>query len=653
MKKTLMAFCFCAVAEAHAGLLPVVETDPAAAGVPQSMMADDGLGAHRMLIQPFLGPKRVLLVIGNWSDGSGPDVAKVRSQVFSADPRSLRSYVRAASGGKLELNEYRTLVADFGARPAGACASDDMRARAEKAMAAAGISDRDYDDHHIVVSCQGGANAKVLGRTALFFGVGRTSHAWLHEYGHNLGVHHPTTYVRCPQSGTAVHAPAGCAVSAAVDSGDPVGGGSGLYPAITRAFAGWLDTGQFAEITRSGLYVLGALGSPGPNLYTIRVPGKDRYLTLEYRQPHPLYDFASSDNRSNGLWIRYSQVAHGITSVQLNANPQDDSLQSPALVAGKTLVDMQSGVSITTCRTGKDGAVFAVALDGDVLPSCTATPMPSVVTLPAAGSLVPTTPVIAGTGVPGARVTVVESFKPGNVLGTTQVDAHGRWQLVPDKPLPSGTLSISSRQSLGDKVSPWSDNRHFVSTEMALSTPVITAPTSNAGTSRFPLVSGTAWPGATVQLVKAHDSSTVYGRAVADTDGRWSIKVVRPLPEGTASVSARQMLAGRTSRWSANQGFTVSHAVTAPVVALPLANARVSRKDIRVSGTATAGSQVVVVRQGRPQDLLGSATADEAGNWQVRLSSDLAPGRLGIASRTWDNGLVSSWSTNRAFTIVE
>lgn len=612
--------------------------------------AFDATTAHLPTL-PVLGPKRVLLVIGRWSNGAGPDVDAVRDQVFSSDPRSLRSFVTAASGGKLVLNEARTLVADFGARPQGNCDSSDMRARAAKAITDDGLSSTDYDNLYIVVSCQGGANANMPGNTALFFGVGTSTHAWLHEFAHNIGIDHPSTYSNCPQTGNAVYAPAGCTTTAFSDSGDPVGGGQGLYPAIDRAFAGWLDEGQYAQITHTGLYLLAPLGTTGPNLYTVRLGDSQRYITLEYRQPVPGYGFSGEDDRNRGLWVRYSTVSGHVSSMQLDAGGANPPGSAPTLAPGKMLVDEADGVRILTCAATADGALFAIALQGAPLPSCTSAPDAPVITGPVNGTSVLHQPLVSGNGVPGATVTVVPAFQPQTVLGRTQVDAHGHWQLQPTQTFAAGAFSVSSRQSLLGRDSGYSNNQSFSVSKAGLPAPVILQPGAGALTTRYPLIVGSALPGARVQLAMANRPEPILAEATAGPDGQWAIKVTAPMTAGTRAVSARQVLAGTTSGWASNRSFTVSHEVKVPSINSPASGARVNRGAVEVRGTAMPGATVVVVRSGQPGSMLASVTADGAGNWVAQLPATLATGNLSIAARSWDNGLVSSWSDNRGFVV--
>jgi hypothetical protein len=597
-----------------------------------------------MLSLPMVGNKRVLLVVGQWNNASNLTADEIREQVFSEAPRSLQSFVKAASVGHLNLVEFRTLAPDFGEKPAGNCGNSDMYERADKAIQTAGIKETDYDQLFVVVNCQGGANAGVPGTKAIFFGKGSTSHSFLHEFGHNLGVHHPRTYLNCRQEGDVLYAPEDCTVSANItDSGDPVGGGTGLYPAVTRAFTGWLGQREAAEITKTGLYRLVPLGNDGPQLYSIRRPGTNTYITVEFRQPNPPYDFPEQDNRNKGLWIRYSTVTSAVSSLQLNADPSDASLNSPTLLPGKALQDKTAGVSLRTCSAGPAGAIFAVAVANESLPDCTAAVAAPVINIPASLSEVSKVPVIAGSGVPGATLTVVKSYDPARVLARTTVDAQGQWRALINEPLPSGKYSFSARQTVGTRTSAWGNNHSLVIGEWVLGALVVNPVADKL--SQTPVVSGEGTPGAVVQVVKSHNPAARLGQGTVDEYGRWAVRLDR-MAIGSHSIAARQVLGGVTSGWSANYKIEVVQ-VERPIIESAVSEAV---SEATVSGTATPGSAVIVVVANNPQNMLGHSIADISGRWRLDLDA-LPSGRLSISAKAYDNRNTSAWSSNKTFEV--
>jgi hypothetical protein len=594
-----------------------------------------------MLTLPMVGKKAVLLIVGQWNDADNYTAQALQEQIFSDDPRSLRSFVLAASGGKLSLDEFKTITPDFGAKPGSRCDSSDMYQRAAAAMAREGIEATDYDHYFVVVKCQGGANAAMPGNRAVFLGMGSTSHAFLHEFGHNLGGGHPFTYMDCPQNADTIFAPEGCTTSKAItDSGDPVGGGSALYPAITRAFTGWLSDQEQGEITKAGVYRLAPLGTNGPQLYTIRRPGTNEYINFEYRQANPPYDFPEDDNRNQGLWIRYSTVTTAVASLQLNANPQDTSIQTPTLLPGKQLVDQIAGVKVRTCSAGAEGVLFAVALgDDQALPDCKGPVAAPVVSIPAAGSEVMSRPVIAGTGIPGATVIVAQSYKPEVTLARTTVDARGNWRVLIDQPLPAGRLSVSAQQVLGASTSAWGNNHAVMVTSQDLG-PLEILPLPVVA-SQLPTIRGTGTPGARVKVTHSYDPWGSVGEATVDEYGNWAVDANR-MQLGRNSVSARQTLGGSQSGWAANRVFNV--AAQLPTVIESLVSEAVS--EATVTGTAMPDAVVVVVVANQPGNLLGYVKADVDGKWRIKLE-DLPSGSLSISATSFANRIPTGWAPNK------
>ncbi|UVL78848.1 hypothetical protein LOY24_01520 [Pseudomonas putida] len=597
---------------------------------------------------PVLGKRRVVVVVGQWSNSSNVDPAVIRQQLFSDDPRSLRSFVLASSDNKLSLEEFKLLTPSFGEKPSGNCSNGDIYPRAERAIEAAGLNQHEYDQLIVAVACQGGANAGMPGNRMILFGQGGSSHVFLHEYGHNLGVDHPRTYANCRRSGDTVYAPEGCAVSSIADSGDPVGGGTGLYPAVNRAFAGWLDERQSSEITKTGIYKLSALGEPGPQAYAIRRPGKNEYIMLEHRQANPPYDFPAEDNRSIGVWVRYSTVGSNVSSILLNANPEDTTFAKPTLLPSRKLIDEAAGVKLHVCITSGKGRFFAVSVNNERLPDCTATPAVPLVTSPEQGQDVLIAPVFAGSGIPGASIEIGISDKTASTI----VDAQGHWRFVDNEIRPEGEYSFRVRQALGPLlVSEYSAVRKYRVKHSELDRVLITAPLPGAKVGRYPLVTGRAVPGAEVSVAKSIEARTL-AQTEADERGNWSVKITEPLPDGSYSISARQKRGGQTSAWGNNVQFNVSSTLETPVIQIPEANREVGVDNVILSGTTSPGAIVVIVPQGRPSDFLATTTANAVGVWEVKITG-LSLGTHTVSARSFDNGSHSGWSLNRRFTVVQ
>ncbi|VVM71083.1 hypothetical protein PS645_01768 [Pseudomonas fluorescens] len=419
--------------------------------------------------RPQLGEKNVLVTVTNWQGENTLDKTKIEKHTLSTDVDSLRSYITAASKGKLTLNG-RVVSYTSGPRPQGCKPSGQVNqislATAEglKAAAANGIDPKSVDYWINVIDCHGGASAWMPGNTMGVYGMAGGPHVYKHEFGHNLGYAHGSTYTRCPRSGDIVNAPTGCSMVGYGDTGDSVSGGGTLYPAFNRWYSGWLDDKQAATIKSTGLYRLGVLGGSGPQLYLIERPGDGartvNYLSLEYRKPTIFDDFEETDNRVNGVWARFSTIVYYnnfIMNTQLDGTPETATTADPALLPGKILKDEPAGITVAVCSASDKEATIAVGVSGESAPSCDvpylSTPRESAVTGPA--------PIFSGgTALLGSTVVVITAGNPSDVLATTKSDDKGNWS-VRSKELKGGTKWIQVGQALNGQPTKWSEPQSF------------------------------------------------------------------------------------------------------------------------------------------------------------------------------------------------
>ncbi|MHC8310815.1 metallopeptidase domain-containing protein [Pseudomonas sp. GT1P32] len=325
--------------------------------------------------RPIVGVKKVLVSVVNWEGETILDTPLTLKDTLSTDPNSLRTYILAASHGKLTL-EGQVISHTSGPRPE-ECKSGGPSypmalsiAEGEKAARAHGLDPKDFDFLINVISCRGMASAYVPGRYMGVYGQG-SPHLFKHEFGHNLGYSHGNTYTRCPTDGDTVAAPANCTTIGYGDTGDSVSGGGTLYPASNRWYSGWLDISQAIFIGHTGFYSLNVLGGEGPQLYLIsRAAQPFDQLTLEYRKPTRFDDFPPSDNRVNGVWVRYTKIGLSLHNTQLDASPETPATDDPTLLSGKILKDESGGITVKTCTTSLEGATLAIAINGEALPDC-------------------------------------------------------------------------------------------------------------------------------------------------------------------------------------------------------------------------------------------------------------------------------------------
>ncbi|MDR7055504.1 hypothetical protein J2W70_002876 [Pseudomonas koreensis] len=592
-----------------------------------------------------VGRKKILMVVGHWTNGFNFDKEKLWQYTFSDDPLSFRNYIQEASGGKLQV-EGEMISAEFGPRN---CGTGPVLTLAD---AAAKAQNKTYDYLIAVAECGGGAVAFLPGNKMDIRGQPGSSHVFNHELGHNLGYGHGGTYTKCPKTDKTVFAPDQCITIGYGDTGDSVSGGGTLYPAHNRWFSGWLNDTQAAVINRTGLYRLTTLGTPGPQVYTIRRPATPSWIALEFRQPTRFDLFPAEDNRVTGVWIRYANMAGTVSNIQLDATPETASTKDPALQPGSSLEDKIAKIKVAVCSADKTGAIVAVAINGQNLPYCTTTvPSPIIVT-PIVNEKTGLRPVIEGTAWPGARIVVSTATTPAKTLGETIADAHGKWSFQASDNLALGKHTITSQQFFGPRSSGLAPGRAFEVIDIPIALASILTPLKNIQTGRQPVVTGTGIAGATVMLVEQNQPYKILATTVIDGHGNWAVQIVEPLPTRTFSLTGYQVIDGKRSSWIANHPIQVVD-TPAPAEILTPANDMFTGVTPVVTGTGIAGATVTLLEQYQPYKALATAVVDGHGNWSARIANPLPLRKVNLTGYQVIDGKKSGWITNRSIQVVD
>ncbi|WP_180090438.1 Ig-like domain-containing protein, partial [Acinetobacter sp. YH12110] len=213
---------------------------------------------------------------------------------------------------------------------------------------------------------------------------------------------------------------------------------------------------------------------------------------------------------------------------------------------------------------------------------------------------------VSGTAEPGSTVTVKD--KDGNVLGTAVTDEDGNYTVELENPLNDGeVVDVTATDASGNESAP---------TEAVA--PDTTAP--DAPTAEFnedgSEVSGTAEPGSTV-TVKDKDGN-VLGTAEADEDGNYTVELEDPLNDGEVVDVTATDASGNES--------APTEAVAPDTTAPDAPTAEFNEDGSEVSGTAEPGSTVTV--KDKEGNVLGTAEADEDGNYTVELENPLNDGEV-------------------------
>ena len=433
-------------------------------------MNDDAIPTNLPLPQagvnqrPVVGERKVLLVATHWQGSGEIDMQKLYAETASEQPGSIGDYIRQASMGKLTL-KWTTLTARI-AEPYPGNFNITMQ-RVMEAAKQQGYDPKLYDYFFIFMREAIGGEAQMPGNRLIVGGSGYGHFIWAHEFGHNLGFNHGKIYTKCRQANDTVFAPDHCEVinpipytKTPTDSGDPVNSGMGLFPANYRWYAGWLDKSQAAVIERSGLYRLGVLGQSGPQLYLINRTGlTPSQIALEFRRPTHYDNFPPTDNRANGVWVRYTTTDRVVTNIQLDATPESATTVDPALQPGKVLKDDTAGITVRVCTTSADGATVAIAINGETSPPCPVIGLPLLppgIQTPASGAPATPNPVtFQGTSIPGAGITLSYTMSSKNSkssIETTTADATGVWRITLPS-LPPGIFNAGVIQEAGNSTS--------------------------------------------------------------------------------------------------------------------------------------------------------------------------------------------------------
>jgi hypothetical protein len=156
---------------------------------------------------------------------------------------------------------------------------------------------------------------------------------------------------------------------------------------------------------------------------------------------------------------------------------------------------------------------------------------------PAEGSTVDTaTPVISGTGEPGATVTVKD--KDGKVIGTATVGGDKNWSVTPASPLPQGPNAVTVEQDANGTTS--TDSGSFTVDVPVVIAEVTAAVKSKDDEAKTAELTGKGQPGATITVTTPTGPVTT----TVDKDGDWTLGV-SGLSEGQNDLSVTQTVDGK------------------------------------------------------------------------------------------------------------
>ncbi len=222
-------------------------------------------------------------------------------------------------------------------------------------------------------------------------------------------------------------------------------------------------------------------------------------------------------------------------------------------------------------------------------------------------------PTIRGTSEPGATITIVID---GGEPATVRADAAGSWSYQPAMALSTGSHQVqaTARDAAGNTAS---TSSNFTINPMAPTLTIDTPTNSQTVTTARPTISGTAAPGASVEVIFPTGERVT---ATADGNGQWSATPTRELPQGSATVTAS--LPAEANSPEASVTFTVDAPQTGLVITSP-APGDIVEATPTITGTAEPGAVITITVDG---ETIGTTVADPNGSWSVTPETDLPAG---------------------------
>lgn len=368
------------------------------------------------------------------------------------------------------------------------------------------------------------------------------------------------------------------------------------------------------------------------------------YLSsLRYNTKVTQYDLTVADNLIES------------TGVELFSGTTDSTTSTTGRVGalslgrdGKIYVSIENETALSVIRSpnvkglGADFAFNEISLDGRKavlgLPNFAAFLVtPSVVIeRPVDNSVTDDqTPSISGNVNPGNTVEVTITDSNGTVIQTVNPvpNAQGEWEFVATN-LPEGEYVINAIAT--DPISRNKADATPVTFTIDLTGPDVTIVTPANGSSSgdtTPTISGTIDDDADVSVSVLNDASMVVCTGlVTPVAGMWSLDCP-DLPDGDYTVTATSTDDTGNTDTDGPVSFTID--TNAPVVTItsPTQNQTIENTRPTITGTTAPNQEVEVSIDGA---VVGTATADAQGNWELPLTNELSLGEHTVSATVED-----------------
>ena len=361
--------------------------------------------------------------------------ADARDTYFGAT-NSAAQFYQEASNGAFALTGDVMGPYDLSTVDVSDCLVDDWADAAQAAASAAGVDLSGYSNFAFVfpwmsvcpwagMADVGGANSYINGPAQGILGLYHAAH----ELGHNFGSGHAHAYL-CSSDGTAESI--GPASDCTTDEyGDPF---SVMGNGVTRLPNGW-ERIQMGFLNAADQQIISTPGTrrvrigtleTGAGVRLLRVLRADgSFLDVEYLHPYGSFDtYAASDPAVRGVLLELVAADASAETDLLDATPSTPTFDDASLAPGRSLTDVDGGISVTVVSIDATGATLDVTVVAKSSGSDADTSAPMA---PAALGAASHSPGVALSWQPALDNVAATSYRvsrDGQLLGQTAGDAY-------------------------------------------------------------------------------------------------------------------------------------------------------------------------------------------------------------------------------------
>jgi hypothetical protein len=312
-----------------------------------------------------VGQRNVLVLIGRFAGQPDVSMAEINAKMFGATS-SAAAYYREASFGQVSLSG--TVRGPFNLSGyTQTCGMSQWMGQATAAAKASGINVDSFNHVMLVFpkvdACKFAGWASVGGKTVYINGNSTfTTHAMVHELGHNFGLKHASSHTCWSSTGTPLIASGTCKTEDYVDTVDVMGNRYlGHFSAYHKEKLGWLRTGNIAVANTPGTYTIRPIEFASSGVQSLRVPRSDgTFYAVELRQQAG-FDSNLKSTSVNGVFVRIvGELSSQDDSKLLDMNPNTSTRDDAPLLEGVTFAAPLAPFQLRLADITSNGAVVQV-----------------------------------------------------------------------------------------------------------------------------------------------------------------------------------------------------------------------------------------------------------------------------------------------------